>query len=170
MARILVLNGSSRARGFTAAMIRSFEQGARQAGNTVQVLDLRTLDIHCCVGCLHGGADPAHSATTWRPSTRRTARATWWRSRRRSSSGRTAACSRTPSTGCGPLRSASRTSFTAMAGRGRCSWRRAAATPHLMLRMGWKNLGSAVLLHTDDLDPAAVTDVPQAHELGASIA
>ncbi len=39
-----------------------------------------------------------------------------------------------------------------------------------MLRMGWKNLGSAVLLHTDDLDPAAVTDVPQAHELGASIA
>ena len=41
---------------------------------------------------------------------------------------------------------------------------------YLMLRMGWKNLGSAVLLHTDDLDPAAVTDVPQAHELGASIA
>ena len=63
MARILVLNGSSRARGFTAAMIRSFAQGARQAGNTVQVLDLRTLDIHCCVGCLHGGADPAHPCT-----------------------------------------------------------------------------------------------------------
>lgn len=181
MASILVLNGSSRARGFTAAMIRSFAQGARQAGNTVQVLDLRDLDIHCCVGCLHGGADPAH------PCTQRDDMATVYAAYRAcdvvvlatplffwSYSGllKNAFDRLWALAECQPdeLHGNGRSGALLVAAGGSHPAQLLAHFDYLMLRMGWRNLGSAVLLHTDDLDPAAVTDVPQARELGASIA
>ena len=57
MSHILVLNGSARLDAFTAAMIRSFCEGAESAGHTVRVIDLCKLNIHSCIGCLNGGKD-----------------------------------------------------------------------------------------------------------------
>lgn len=49
--RILVLNGSPRAQGGTAAMVAAFAEGAREAGHEVDVLDIARMDIHGCWGC-----------------------------------------------------------------------------------------------------------------------
>lgn len=57
---ILILNGSPRPNGNTAALIDAFAEGARAAGHTVLRHDLRALKIHPCLGCLGGGKDPAH--------------------------------------------------------------------------------------------------------------
>lgn len=180
MARILVLNGSSRPRGFTQRMIDSFCAGARGAGNTVEVLDLRELDIHCCVGCLHGGADPAH------PCMQRDDMARVYAAYRAcdvvvlatplffwSYSGllKNAFDRLWALAECDPdeLHGNGRSGALLVAAGGAHPAQLLAHFDYLMLRMGWRNLGSAVLLHTDDLDASAITDVPQARELGASI-
>lgn len=58
--KILILNGSARSSGNTAALIEAFTQGAEAAGNTVTRVDLAKLDIRPCLGCCCGGKDPAH--------------------------------------------------------------------------------------------------------------
>ena len=55
--QILILNGSPRIHGNTAALIDAFTAGAEAAGHTVTRFDLAALDIHGCRGCLGGGAD-----------------------------------------------------------------------------------------------------------------
>lgn len=49
--KILVLNGSARANGGTAAMVKAFSDGAREAGHEVEVVNVATKDIHGCLGC-----------------------------------------------------------------------------------------------------------------------
>ncbi|MDO5107481.1 MAG: flavodoxin family protein [Coriobacteriaceae bacterium] len=51
--RVLVLNGSARKDGGTAAMAAAFARGAREAGHEVDVLDIARMDIHGCLGCEH---------------------------------------------------------------------------------------------------------------------
>lgn len=51
--KILVLNGSFREQGGTAAMVQAFAEGAREAGHEVDVLDVAHMDIHGCRGCEH---------------------------------------------------------------------------------------------------------------------
>ena len=48
---ILVLNGSPRPRGNTAALVDAFAEGAREAGHAVEVLDVARMDIAGCRGC-----------------------------------------------------------------------------------------------------------------------
>lgn len=57
--KILILNGSPRLKGNTAALCDSFAEGARQAGHTVTRIDLQKLEIHGCLGCMKGGKDKA---------------------------------------------------------------------------------------------------------------
>jgi multimeric flavodoxin WrbA len=56
--KIIVLNGSPRANGNTAALIEAFTKGAEHAGNTVVCFDLQKMNIHGCLGCIKGGGDP----------------------------------------------------------------------------------------------------------------
>ena len=49
--RILVLNGSPRAKGNTAQTVAAFRDGATEAGHEVDVVDVCKLDIHGCRGC-----------------------------------------------------------------------------------------------------------------------
>lgn len=63
MTKIMVLNGSFRPHGFTDSLIRSFKAGAESRGHEVTVFPLRAMDIHPCVGCLHGGRDTARPCT-----------------------------------------------------------------------------------------------------------
>ena len=58
--KILVLNGAARKNGNTAKLVRSFTEGARSAGHSVQEFSLDGMDIHSCKGCLHAGRD-AHN-------------------------------------------------------------------------------------------------------------
>lgn len=48
---ILVLNGSPRLKGNTAAMISAFAAGAVAAGHKVEVVDVCRKNIHGCLGC-----------------------------------------------------------------------------------------------------------------------
>lgn len=48
---ILVLNGSPRPNGNTAALVCAFAGGAREAGHAVEVIDVAALDIAGCKGC-----------------------------------------------------------------------------------------------------------------------
>lgn len=56
--KILVLNGSPRLNGNTAALIKEFTRGAEASGNTVIRFDLDKMSIHGCKGCLGGGKNP----------------------------------------------------------------------------------------------------------------
>ena len=56
--KILILNGSPRPKGNTAALIDAFVCGAESAGHSVTRFDLQKMDIHLCLGCLGGGKDP----------------------------------------------------------------------------------------------------------------
>lgn len=58
--QILILNGSPRIHGNTAALIDAFTAGAEAADHTIARFDLAALDIHGCRGCLGGGKDPRH--------------------------------------------------------------------------------------------------------------
>lgn len=55
--KIVILDGSPRPNGNTAALIRSFTDGATAAGHTVTRFDLQKMDIHPCLGCCGGGKD-----------------------------------------------------------------------------------------------------------------
>ena len=56
--KIVILNGSPRPNGNTAALIQSFMEGAASAGHEVTRFDLQKMDIHPCLGCCGGGKDP----------------------------------------------------------------------------------------------------------------
>ena len=51
---IVILNGSPRKTGNTAALVQEFARGAREAGNTVTEFFLDGMDIHGCTGCFGG--------------------------------------------------------------------------------------------------------------------
>lgn len=50
---ILVLNGSPRPNGNTAAMISAFAEGARSKGHQVKIIDVCKKHIAGCLGCEH---------------------------------------------------------------------------------------------------------------------
>lgn len=60
---ILILNGSPRAHGNTAALIDAFVAGAQEAGHNVRRFDLQKMQIHPCLGCLGGGKAPDSPCT-----------------------------------------------------------------------------------------------------------
>ena len=49
--KILVLNGSPRPKGNTAAMVNAFKTGAEKNGNEVVVMNIGTMNIKGCVAC-----------------------------------------------------------------------------------------------------------------------
>ena len=55
--KIIILNGSPRPNGNTAALIQSFTDGATATGHTVTRFDLQKMDIRPCLGCCGGGKD-----------------------------------------------------------------------------------------------------------------
>jgi len=61
--KIVVLNGSPRANGNTAALIDAFTAGAIEAGNTLKRFDIQQMNINPCLGCLKGGADKKNPCT-----------------------------------------------------------------------------------------------------------
>ncbi len=52
--KIVILNGSPRKAGNTAALTAQFTKGAEEAGNTVTEFFLDGMDIHGCKGCFGG--------------------------------------------------------------------------------------------------------------------
>ncbi|QQO08788.1 flavodoxin family protein [Breznakiella homolactica] len=56
--KIIVLNGSPRPKGNTAALIEAFTKGAEEAGHTVTAFFLDKMNIGGCKGCYGGGKDP----------------------------------------------------------------------------------------------------------------
>lgn len=57
--KIIILNGSPRRAGNTAALTSAFARGAREAGHTVEEFFLHEMKINGCLGCFGGGKDPA---------------------------------------------------------------------------------------------------------------
>lgn len=54
---IIILNGSPRANGNTAQLVKAFTEGAESAGHTVSCFSLQKMNIHPCLGCCGGGKD-----------------------------------------------------------------------------------------------------------------
>lgn len=52
--RVVILDGSPRKNGNTAALVKAFTQGAESAGHTVTEFFLGGMDIHGCKGCFGG--------------------------------------------------------------------------------------------------------------------
>ena len=52
--KVVILNGSPRKNGNTAALVKAFTQGAESAGHTVTEFFLGGMDIHGCKGCFGG--------------------------------------------------------------------------------------------------------------------
>ena len=52
--KIVILNGSPREKGNTAALVNAFSKGAEEAGNTVRIFWLGKMEIHGCKGCFGG--------------------------------------------------------------------------------------------------------------------
>lgn len=57
--KILLLNGSPRKSGNTAALCAAFIEGASASGHEVTRFDLQGMNIHGCLGCMKGGKNPA---------------------------------------------------------------------------------------------------------------
>lgn len=57
--KIIILNGSPRKTGNTAALTAAFRKGAEEAGNTVTEFFLGSMKINGCKGCFCGGKNPA---------------------------------------------------------------------------------------------------------------
>ena len=53
--RVLVLQGSPNTDGSTALLAAEFARGAREAGHDVEVVDVATLDMEPCTGCVACG-------------------------------------------------------------------------------------------------------------------
>ena len=53
--RILVLQGSPNTDGSTAMLASAFARGARGAGHAVEIVDVATLDMEPCTGCVACG-------------------------------------------------------------------------------------------------------------------
>jgi len=49
--KIVILNGSPRAQGNTAAMVEAFARGAKEAGHEVEVVNVATMKIAGCRSC-----------------------------------------------------------------------------------------------------------------------
>ena len=49
--KVMVLNGSARRQGNTAAMVAAFKQGAEEAGHDVSVFEVANMQIAGCRGC-----------------------------------------------------------------------------------------------------------------------
>ncbi len=56
MANIMILNGAARKNGHTAALIKAFSDGAKNAGNEVIEFYLQDMNIKGCLGCEHCSA------------------------------------------------------------------------------------------------------------------
>jgi len=56
--KIVVLNGSPRAKGNTSELVKAFKEGAESAGHTVTEFHLQGMEIHPCLGCFGGGKNP----------------------------------------------------------------------------------------------------------------
>lgn len=56
--KIIILNGSPRKNGNTAALTAEFTKGAGEAGNEVTEFFLGEMDINGCKGCFGGGKTP----------------------------------------------------------------------------------------------------------------
>ncbi len=61
--KIVVLNGSPRKNGNTAALIDKFTAGAQSAGHDVTRFNIAEMDISPCIGCLRGGKDKRSPCT-----------------------------------------------------------------------------------------------------------
>lgn len=57
--KIVVMNGSPRPNGNTAALVREFAKGAESAGHTVTEFFLEGMEIHGCKGCFGGHSSRA---------------------------------------------------------------------------------------------------------------
>ena len=55
--KIIILNGSPRPKGNTAALTAQFKSGAEAAGNEVQEFFLSKMKINGCLGCWSGGKE-----------------------------------------------------------------------------------------------------------------
>ena len=51
MKKILILNGSPRKNGSTAALIKAFAEGAKEAGNEIREEYIHGMGIKNCIGC-----------------------------------------------------------------------------------------------------------------------
>lgn len=56
--KIIILNGSPRKTGNTAALTAQFARGAQESAHTVTEFFLGEMDIHGCKGCFGGGKNP----------------------------------------------------------------------------------------------------------------
>lgn len=56
--KIIILNGSPRAKGNTTGLIDAFTEGAKEAGHEVSSFLLDQMNISGCKGCFGGGKDP----------------------------------------------------------------------------------------------------------------
>ena len=61
--KIVVLNGSPRKHGNTAALIDRFRAGAQSAGHSVTRFNIAEMNISPCIGCLKGGKNKASPCT-----------------------------------------------------------------------------------------------------------
>lgn len=62
--KIIVLNGSPRKKGNTAALVREFVKGAEEVGCQVDSFLLHDMNIEGCKGCWQGGGNPQSPCTT----------------------------------------------------------------------------------------------------------
>ena len=51
MKKIVILNGSPRRNGYTAALIQAFAEGAQSAGHEVREHYIHGMGVNACIGC-----------------------------------------------------------------------------------------------------------------------
>ena len=54
MSKIVILNGSPRKNGNTAALVREFIKGAEESGHEIHHFQLSDMNIHGCISCYRG--------------------------------------------------------------------------------------------------------------------
>lgn len=52
MKNVLIINSTYRKGGNSQILAEQFKKGAEEAGNTVNTINLRDIDLHFCIGCL----------------------------------------------------------------------------------------------------------------------